>query len=48
MTQDRNNLSHYIADEGKTFIRLEDGFDMGEEMYLGSEDSVEYYVEQYL
>ena len=45
MTQDKNNLAHYIADEGKTFIRLADGFDMGEEMYLGSTDAINNYEE---
>ena len=45
MIQDKNNLSHYIADDGKTFVRLADGFDMGEEMYLGSKDSIDNYIE---
>lgn len=33
------------ADEGKTFIHKEDGIDMGEEMWLGENDSIENYEE---
>jgi len=35
MTIDINNNKHIIADEGKTFRRISDGFEMGEEIYLG-------------
>ena len=37
---------HYIADEGKTFIRKADGFDMGEEIWLGVNDNIENYEER--
>lgn len=46
MKQNKNNPIHWIADEGKTFIRKEDDFDMGEEIWLGIEDLIENYVEQ--
>lgn len=36
----------YIAEEGKTIIRKADGFDMGEGLYLGIEDSIENYEER--
>ena len=45
MTQDKNNPIHWIADENNTFIRKEDGFDMGNEMWLGIEDNIENYEE---
>ena len=45
MTQDKNNPIHWIADENKTFVRKEDGFDMGNEIWLGLWDSVENYTE---
>lgn len=35
MTQDKNNKSHWIADEGKVFKRISDGFIFGNEIYLG-------------
>lgn len=35
MTQDPKNLIHYIADEGKVFIRKADQFNFGNEIYLG-------------
>lgn len=35
MTQDKNNKSHWIADEGKLFKRISDGFIFGNEIYLG-------------
>ena len=35
MTQDKQNLKHYIADEGKVFIRKADQFNFGNEIYLG-------------
>ena len=35
MTIDINDNRHIIADEGKTFRRISDGFEMGEEIYLG-------------
>ena len=48
MTNDNN---HYIADEGKTFVRLIDGKIMGKELYLGlyidgSEDTIDNYKEE--
>lgn len=50
MTQDINNPIHYTADEGKTFNRIEDGFIMGNDMYLGkyidgTDDVIENYEE---
>ena len=35
MTQDKNNKTHWIADEGKVFKRISDGFIFGNEIYLG-------------
>ena len=35
MTVDKNNSKHIIADEGKVFKRISDGFIYGEEIYLG-------------
>ena len=35
MTQDKNNKAHWIADEGKVFKRISDGFIYGNEIYLG-------------
>ena len=46
MIQDKNNTIHWIADEGKTFIRKADGFDMGEEMWLGIYDHIDNYEEE--
>ena len=48
MTNDNN---HYIADEGKTFVRLIDGKIMGNDLYLGlyidgSEDTIDNYKEE--
>ena len=51
MTQEDNIIR---ASEGMTFIRIHDGFEMGEEIYLGidystgepREDLPEYYREQ--
>ena len=48
MTNDNN---HYIADEGKTFVRLIDNKIMGKELYLGlyidgSEDTIDNYKEE--
>ena len=45
MTNDNN---HYIADEGKTFVRLFDGFILGIELFVGlfvvgREDSFDMY-----
>lgn len=45
MKQNKKNPIHWIADENKTFIRKADGFDMGEEIWLGVEDSIENYEE---
>ena len=46
-----NDNNHYIADEGKTFVRLIDGKIMGNDLYLGlfvdgSEDSIDNYKEE--
>lgn len=35
MTQDTLNSRHYVADTGKVFRRLSDGFVFGNELYLG-------------
>lgn len=35
MTVDKNNSKHIIADEGKLFKRISDGFIFGNEIYLG-------------
>lgn len=35
MTQDKNNKSHWLADEGKVFKRISDGMIFGNEIYLG-------------
>ena len=51
MTQENNII---IASEGMTFVRIHDGFEMGDEIYLGidystgepREDKPEYYKEQ--
>ena len=48
MTNDNN---HYIADEGKTFVRIIDSKIMGNELYLGlfidgSEDIIDNYKEE--
>ena len=37
---------YYIAKEGKTFIRKADGFDMGEELWLGENDNINNYEER--
>lgn len=46
-----NDNNHYIADEGKTFIRLIDNKIMGNDLYLGlyidgSEDTIDNYKEE--
>ena len=46
MKQNETNAIHWIADEGKTFIRKADGFDMGEEIWLGLTDNIDNYEEQ--
>ena len=35
MIQDKDNKAHWIADEGKVFKRISDGFIFGNEIYLG-------------
>lgn len=35
MKVDKNNSKHIIADEGKVFKRISDGFIFGNEIYLG-------------
>lgn len=42
----KENTNYYQADEGKTFIRKADGFDMGEELWLGVNDNIENYEER--
>ena len=50
MTQENNRIT---AESGYTFVRIHDGFEMGEEIYLGidystgepRDDKVEYYEE---
>ena len=47
MTNDNN---HYIADEGKTFVRIIDNKIMGNELYLGlfvdgTQDTIDNYEE---
>lgn len=46
MKQDINNNSHWFCDENKTFIRKIDNFNMGEEIWLGIDDSIENYEEK--
>lgn len=46
MRQNKNNPIHWIAEENYTFIRKADGFDMGEEIWLGIADSIENYEEK--
>ena len=46
MRQDINNSIHWIADEGKTFIRKVDNVDMGEEMWIGLNDEINNYMEE--
>lgn len=41
----KQNGNYYVADEGKTFIRKADGYDMGEEMWLGEFDTIDNYEE---
>lgn len=48
MTNDNN---HYIADEGKTFVRIIDSKIMGNDLYLGlfvdgDEDTIDNYKEE--
>ena len=38
--------NYYKAKEGKTFIRKADGFDMGEEIWLGENDNIGNYEER--
>lgn len=50
MKQNENNPIHWIADEGKAFIRQADGAVMGNELYLhdyvdGSADHIDNYAE---
>ena len=37
---------YYRTQEGKTFIRQADGFDMGEGLWLGNSDSIDNYEER--
>lgn len=46
-----NNNNHYIADKGKTFVRIIDSKIMGNDLYLGlfidgSEDIIDNYKEE--
>lgn len=45
MIHDNNNSIHWIAEEGKTFIRKSDNSDRGSEIWLGVSDSIENYEE---
>lgn len=45
MIQDKNYSRHWIAEEGKTFIRVADNKDMGNEIYLGVDDVIYNYAE---
>ena len=45
MIQNKDIQTQWFADEGKTFIRKADGFDMGEEMCLGDTDHIDNYEE---
>lgn len=47
MKQSEYIKTQWFADEGKTFVRLDDNFDMGEILCLGDSDKIENYVEQY-
>lgn len=38
--------NYYKAKEGKTFIRKADGFDMGQEIWLGENDNIDNYEER--
>lgn len=46
MKRNINNSNCWITDEGKTFIRKSDNFDMGEEIWLGVNDTIENYEEK--
>lgn len=46
MRVNENNPIHWIADPGKTIIRKEDGLDMGEEIWLGVNDTIDNYTEE--
>ncbi|MBR2026771.1 MAG: hypothetical protein IKA07_06545 [Alistipes sp.] len=46
MKQNKDNAIHWIADEGKTFVRKSDEFDMGEEIWLGVSDHIKNYEER--
>lgn len=37
--------NYYSAEEGKTFVRKADNLDMGNELWLGDNDSIENYEE---
>lgn len=37
------NNNHYIAEEGQTIIRKSDSFDMGDEIWIGVNDSIDNY-----
>ena len=41
-----NEGNKYFAEEGKFIVRKEDGFIMGEDIDLGSEDSIKNYEEK--
>ena len=50
MKQNENNPIHWVADDGKAFIRKADGAVMGKEVYLheyvdGTEDVIDNYEE---
>ena len=43
MIQDKNNTNHYTALAGNCIIRKADKFNMGEDIWLGVNDSIENY-----
>lgn len=50
MKQSENNPIHWIADEGKVFIRKADSFVMGKDIYLhkyidGTDSTIDNYEE---
>ena len=45
MRQNINNPIHWIADEGKTFVRKIDSVEVGDNIWLGTADSIDNYAE---
>ena len=46
MKQSKNNTNHWFAEYGFTFIRISDNADMGNEIWLGANDSINNYKEK--